>query len=627
MMKSIFTKAFHSAGRVWGTGRPGLRVMAAGAALMLLLTACFAGGGQKPAAPDDLREAAGEEITDPAIIQGLWDDLMYYAILGLQDDFDDPRELDTWTLISFAADRYLGSHDLYALQMTMATVDENFGERSYYVLPYAQVDAQIKEIFNLEMSLEGVDFEVGNGYGPYMDMAGAGGLLLEEGADNRYEGPRPMAENPWGAYIERVLRLEDDSLVVALSDNVHGTDLVDSRNLYLLRPRGEGEGYYVQRCQTTYVNNHLAGLTGKYRELAFAWDGYATGGETLIWEDDDSLYLFDGNAPGEEEGQYFVYLHRISKADGTEITAARLSATVDEQQNVNPSIRHISGGFLLKDAANVYYLDENFQVVKTTPVPQALKDRMGYVYDPETNRTSVFFGGYEVTGDLSTWYYSCQDGLFRYDAATGAETLLVAPEYGHGKLMEGAILVPSGMRLMEGESRLIYIIYGYEGISQANSLDLSTGTGYPMPIAGYGGFGGTQYGVGQTSIDLGNPAYSDNQVVMNTFLFAGNTTVSCPIPLPPLEDPTRDYIDFEPIQHTGRRYAAGAFYRYTAAREETDFALYRADLTQAQPVAEKLDFNLDTRYAQARVIGVTDEGKVLLWYIVNPAERGLLLAG
>lgn len=608
--------------------RRGLRLLAAGAALVLL-AAC---GAPKPPAPPP--EDPGEEVTDPARIEAVWNEYMYYAIVGLQQDFTDPAQLDLWDMLSMVTDQFFSTHDVASLQpleQQYLEGEETFGQ--LYVWPFDQVGEYLKKYFDYEVPSQELyrQFESMNSYGPYPAREGVDGLLLPVYAADRYTGVKPMSSRPWGDYIEWMRERADGTLLVALSSNFYDTDLVNTRRIYTLAPNPDGESYHFAACQYTYVDQQLAGLSGTYQELSQLDESIEMqqGGWALLYESDDSFY-FGNNFLHHPEApdQRFLDLYRLDKTTGA-VRGHLQQPLIQDDWGTTAPIRATGEGFLLREWDQAYHWDLDLKLVNTTPTPQRLRDRMQYEYDPETNRVQRFFGGYDVTLDGAAWYYSCQDGLFVYDSATGQETLLVEPEYGTGRLMEGAIIVPQGLQLMEDETRLLYLTYGYEGLAGMYCRDLTTGQVYEMPISGYGGFGGTQYGAGHSVLD----AYSQPLTLeLVHFSFRDLATRRYAAPLPQWTSPEQ-YPSYDPVVATGRSYAAWAVsLGGLGGGDQQNFRLQRVrldgpDASGKLPQAEELDFQMDLTHAYPTVVGVTDGGKVLLWYSVNPAEQGLLLVG
>lgn len=606
--------------------RPGLGLLAAGTALAML-AGCGIGPAKPPVPPP---QDPGVEITDPARIEAVWDEYMYYAIVGLQRDFTDPSQLEFWSLVSMATEQFLAANQVVSLTpLAPELLEEGEAFGDFYVWPFESVGSYLKKYFGYEVSSqeEYYQFESMNSYGPYPVREGAGGLLLPAGAESRYSGVESMADRPWGYYIEWMRERADGTLVVALSCNFHDTDLVNTRRIYTLAPNPDGESYRFASCQYTYENQQLAQLSGTYKELSQTdVIDLNQGGWTLLYESDDSFYF--GNSflyhPGAGD-QQFLDLYRLDKTTGAVRGHLQQLLSRDERGNT-ASIRATGEGFLLRGWDQAYHWDLDLNLVDTTLVPQRLRDRMQYEYDPETNRVKQFFGGYDVTQDGSAWYYSCQDGLFVYDAATDEETLLVKPVYGSGKLMEGAIIVPQGMQLMENETRLLYLTYGYEGLAGMYCRDLATGQVYEMPVSYYGGFVGTRYGAGHSVLN-----YQDLPLTLELrhFSFADLITRNYPIPLPQNFSPEQ-YPGYDPVIATGRSYAAWVVYLMEDGQEKLHLQRVRLDAPDASghlPQAEDLDFQIDITHARPTVVGVTDQGKVLLWYSVNQAEQGLLLVG
>lgn len=600
--------------------KPALGLTALGMAAVLVLTACLGTGpsnsGKTPKPGEDLTTLTGTQITDPARLEGIWNDYLYFCITGLQRDFTDPAQVDLWGLVSYVCDQFSAHGDVQALEQVEA-LDEDGNLQTYYLWPYEQVNAYLQRYFDLTVE----DFsgmETRNRYGPYVGQE-QGGLLLPldwqeryRGIEGAYEGPevwgapeyRPV--NSWGMFLEKALEREDGSVVVVLSSYMdEEAKIISTQRYYLLEPREEEAGtYWISACQYHYLNNHLADLSGTYTTLTTMEDGGmgAIGDITGVVGEDNESFTTYTTALSEDQTQRLISFKRVSKQNGAVLQSGEFALRYDsEVGGFAYKVRPVSDGYLVMGIDEVIHVDKDLaQIGDPVPVPQVI-------------RSSVYGMEYDVAEDFATWYVSTEEGLWRYDAASGTRTVLVEPEYGTGRLMEGAIIVPRSIRLVDGDQKLLYLLYGYEWISGAYSLDLTDGTMDEVPfsslnalVEGYGSGQFAQMGYGEedpkvayydyasgetriASLAAGVGSYEDTRAVGRNASALG---VSVPA-------------------ENGDGVGVGRIYRYW----------------HGSGILEELDFQISLKNTYFSVLAVFDDGRVLVRYSVNEAEGGLILVG
>jgi hypothetical protein len=286
---------------------------------------------------------------------------------------------------------------------------------------------------------------------------------------------------------------------------------------------------------------------------------------------------------------------------------------VDMENGVFQNIRNTGDGFLLLDKNHVYKYDYDFVLTQTYTVPEAIKAKMKETLDDEQRFRTTFFAGYDMSADGSMFYYSGHEGLWSYRVADGALELLVPPIKGEGRLMEGVTIAPSAIRLVDGDSKIIYTVLGYEGITSQNCLDLQTLEDVYMPCAYYGNFDGTYFGTGHMAV------YTDRNPVAQYFDFATGQSRETPIPMEDGMELEKSNFQFQYVCPVGETYGLAGV-QIVNEQGESHFILYRIKLADME--VQKLDFGIHVFYTP---LGILADGTAVIYYHVNQAEQGIVL--
>jgi len=314
-------------------------------------------------------------------------------------------------------------------------------------------------------------------------------------------------------------------------------------------------------------------------------------------------------------------MSRIWKIDvrSGEITARlQKEMEVDIDNGVSQRIRNTGDEFLLMDKNHVYKYDYDLALVDTYAVPEAIKAKMKETLDEDRRFRLEFFAGYDMSADGSMFYYSGHEGLWSYRVADDTHKLLVPPQKGEGRLMEGTIISPSTLRLVDNDSKIIYTIYGYEGIASQNCLNLLTLEDSIMPSAYYGGFNGTYYGSGHMAVD---DAMRTGGVFIKHFDFSTEQLKTEPMPAEDGVDFTKANYQYDNICPVGKAYGMTGV-QIEKEQGASQFILYRIRLADME--VQKLDFGIHVPYTP---LGILSHGTAVIYYHVNEAEQGIVLIG
>ena len=588
------------------------------------LSGCADTGGQSESGQNSISQPPEEEsdafVANPERLASLWDRYLLPAELYL-DNFQDAGTLSPFQTTYIAFRQFVSENDIKTLSRVEDPEDYTGTETYLWPLDTAAIWVELSfglPIDNPEEYFSRVEDE--NSYGPIYSIDHNALLFrTDEGEPWGSKSSYPLGErNPWGFTLGDVTEKPDGSVVAEINSVVdYESMLVDHTRTFTLGRRDTGDYCFIS-AEIEYRNNNRAAMAGSFRQLDCLNEelGYWIANCKMIGEDGDSIFLyFDDNG---FSGDNDIRLSRIWKIDvhSGEITARlQKEMEVDINNGVSQSIRNTGDGFLLMDKNHVYKYDYDLTLVDTYAIPEAIKAKMKETLDEDRRFRLEFFAGYDMSEDGSMFYYSGHEGLWSYRVADDTHKLLVPPQKGEGRLMEGTIISPSNLRLVDGDSKILYTIYGYEGIASQNCLDLQTLEDLIMPSAYYGSFNGTYFGSGHMAIDM------DRNTVARYFDFATGQSREAPIQMESGMDPAKSNFQFDMVCPVGKEYGLTGV-QIEKEQGASQFILYRIRLAEME--VQKLDFDIHVSYTP---LGILSDGTAVIYYHVNEAEQGIVLIG
>ena len=570
----------------------------------------------------DIESSLPEKKTDVSIkgerLNMLWNRYLILSQFTIYNDFKNADELTSEQTACIAFLQFLYNNDIDTL--LRAEDLEEYGVKIYR-WPLETAAVWVERTFNIKIDDPKQYFsqmELSNYYGPVYSEDYEELLFRVDGDEKwRFLNESYSIYNSWGFKPGDTIEKPDGSIIAKVNDFVYNNSrLVNYTRTITLGLNSDTGDYYFVSMETEYMNNNIAEMTGNFRQLncmnnETEWLNDCS----MIGEDGDNIFLYfnDGNYSGDNYLR-LSQVWKINTASDEIVMKLEKEMEVDIDNGVNHSIRNTGDGFLLMDKNHVYKYDYDFNLIDTFDVPELIKDKMIVEWDEERYRSTAFFAGYDMSSDGSMVYYSCHEGLWSYSVADGELKLLVPPKKGEGRLMEGATIVPADLRIVNGDSKLIYTIYGYEGVGSQNCLDLKTFENFFMPCVGYGSLNGTYYGSGHMAV---NADY--DFAVAGYFDFATNQFKETRMPAEKNIDYTRWNFSYEFISPVGENYGLAGV-RIDEGYKDATFIPYRVKLDDME--IQKFDFEIHVPYTP---MGILQNGTAVIYYNVNKAEQGLVL--
>ncbi|MGI6451418.1 MAG: hypothetical protein ACOX3R_14515 [Desulfitobacteriia bacterium] len=539
------------------------------------------------------------ELTDPLELEKLWQEYIYDAIptIGNTREFSSPEEIDQGAIAKFCWLKYVEENGTAGLQ----TVSE---ESTLLLFPletalqYAQRyfntdNLKVEEIPDYDYDAERQAFTFGEG--------------------SKRPKPHRRERNSWGMELEKVVRNPDGTITATLLryNNYLKNKRLECTLTFTLKQRSDGSKYFVSG-KKEYIDNHLVTISGEYTVF-------------------EKINGFEGN-PQE--------LYMLGQA-GEQVLLAHVPYAEEEQRKLMHldfktmtivKEREIAPGFSsgdLKFTGDKIIICTKDKVLAFTPeleplaelaLPQFLTAKINReVTYSQQHFPEVFFGGYDISADLSRIVYADEIGLKLLDLKTERETLLAQTV----PIPDSELLNNSyhwQPKFVAHEQKVITTMSGYEFNLGYTICDLVKGTATKLDIGSYQTTGRIRSDSGL--LEVNNWSYDEEAqegIYQTLYLDFQSGVVS----VLELENP-RDtgYIRFEDMSYVGQDYAAFV----TSQTDNRDNANSQYFLSRINLKTLTVEPEIVTVTAtQPHILGVLESGQIIFWYDLFPTESGVCI--
>lgn len=539
------------------------------------------------------------EITDPVELEKLWQEYLYDGISTIFNTlvFNSAEEIDPVDVAHFCFDRYISEHG----QDSLALAGEGGYDR---LIPLYIVQEYAMRYFNL------TSLDVAKVPDYYYDP---GKRAFTFATPSKHQA-RPSYRNSFGDQLDKVTKNNDGTLTVILVRyRIHSSDSVELTMTYTLQERADGSLYFVNG-RWEFINNHLVALTGEYKRF-------------------DKIIGYEGNMDqlsmvGEVEGRLIL----VDAPYDTGKTSTLLlvdpeTFTVEKQLNLDEKLEKsdvkLSGDKLVVCLKNkIMLLNTRLEHLEDIPLPQAITEKMERTpkFD-KYNRTEIFFGGYDVSKDLTKLVYADEEGLKLYNLVDQSERLLAKTvEITGSDLLKNSFHMAP--RFVDDAKKVISTMTGYDGYDGFTLCNLEKGTSKNL-------------GIDSNGFWTGNIRYDTGLLIVNTFNNAFEKKYS--------SEPLTLYFDFkteslnrinlENPGETGMIRMADSSY---LGQNQAAFITYKLDVfDNANNISYLNRLNMQTfkvepgiisvKAAGTHILGVLRDGRIVFWYNLNPSENGICI--
>lgn len=583
-------------------------------AMLFSLTSCRREAGKLPDQPEPEQSQLDQnleqnleqnpvrtvgEITDPVILQELWEEYFYPTIanVGNTREFNSAAEIDPLQIARFAWYKYDTEYGRDSLEQEEGRFSRVFPLET--VLKYA------KRYFALDsLDLSRIDEHTGE-YDPQRQA-----FLFSLGSENETIPPYDSGQ-AWSLKLTKVTRNNDGTLTAVLTHyDYQQRDRVEYTKTYTLKEREDGSLYFLSG-KWEYVNNHLVSLTGDYQRFEKITGLEIDPQEMWLLQELRMLGEFNGN----------VLLAQTPYYGGTK--GALLLVNPDKMEVVKkltlPEKISLSDVRLLTDKVYVYFkdrfliVDPDLSISGEIALPPALAGTIAREEKVDANGIpDIFFGGYDVSADGQQIVYSDETGLKLLHLPDGNETLLAESVPLEDKLIKASY--HRSPRFVADGQKVITTMTAYEGTMGYTLCDLQTGEV-------------KKYEISSEASDTGTICYDNGILEVNlyqrdgsvkTFYLDFRTGELTEIPITETGD-TGYIMDWAFV---GKNYAAYITTRQDKNSSDNNMAyINRIKLDNFQ-VEEQL---VSVKAADTTLLGVLADGRILFWYSLNPSESGICI--
>ena len=562
------------------------------------------------------------EITDPKKLEELWQEYLYdtIATIGNAHDFNSAAEIDPIYIAEYSWKRYIAEHG----KESLALADEASGSRNR-VFPLETVQKYAQRYFNLTtLDVTKLDER------EYEQERRA--FIFGFGDDRNR--PRYNGRNPWGIKLGEVTRNSDGTITAVLEKyDSSAARRVERTQTYILKPHEDGSLYFVSG-QEKYINNHLVKLTGDFQHFdkIAGFDGNNMQELFMLGEQDNQLILAYAPYDKKKNGSLMLVSPETMKVEQKLDLGENFAATHVAVMGEKVVVR-------LKD--KVRLIDKKLEQSEEVPLPQVIKDKIA-----RASQQDRYFGGYDISKDLTKIVYSDEEGLKLFNLADNSEKMLAetqpvgselgASNEGDLKLLSladstekplASILsvgreffsrsYHSSPRFVADGQKVITTMTGYESAMGYTLYDLQKNTLQGFSIAGEASSSGfIRYDTGVLEVKgVRNPDKETYECILQYLDFRTGTVQE--IKAGDLGD--GGFIRFPELTYVGENDAA-----FITLRQGNEYTKNMSYLHRLNLETLKLETNIVTvKAAQTNILGVLSDGRVIFWYNLNSIENGI----
>lgn len=539
------------------------------------------------------------EITDPLELEKLWQEYLYDSIASVCNarNFNSASEIDPNYVAIFCWHKYVKEHGKESLPLASE-------EGSLRLLPLDTVLTYAKHYFELS------SLDLSKILDAYYDPERQA-FTLDIGTNRRpsYTDER----NSWGHHLEKVTRNSDGTVTAVMVTYIsQQSTQVEVIKTLTFRLREDGSMYFVSGWWD-YPNNQLVKLTGNYHMF-----DKITGFEgqyeelTMVGEADSKVILV--YTPYQKG-----YRPQIMLLNPDKLTVEKKFELIESLSRYD--VKFAGDNIVVKLDDKITVLDKTLEKSEDIPLPEVIREiiKREPKYDNYGN-PKIFFGGYDISGDLSQIAYTDEIGLKLFDLNTNSEKLLSPTEKISGsKLLTHSY--HSSPRFVDNDKKVITTMTGYECSLGYSLCDLTINTAQKINVSSEGLSTEVIHydtGILEVNVHLYNPKKqtAELKTLYLDFVKGELTEIY-------LENPGETGVIREPGHcYVGQNYAA--FVTYEPDHQNRANSVYYLNRLNLQTFTVESHI-IKVTAAPANILGVLADGRIIFWYSLNPSEAGVCI--
>lgn len=328
----------------------------------------------------------------------------------------------------------------------------------------------------------------------------------------------------------------------------------------------------------------------------------------MIGEDNDNIILaHSSEEKGESSSLFIVDTNTMSVLKRIQIKGSIYpSAAKIIDKNI---------ALCLDNRIEIY--STTLEKIKEIPLPKTILEKIARKpnYDKQ-GYPDILFGGYDVSNDLTKIIYADEQGLKLTDINGNSEQLLSKTE----KRQEGEILyhlAHNNPKFVADSKKVVSMVEYYKGESGYFLLNLDNGFWEIKSIIQDGSSPNILYDTGLLEV---NTNIWEKQKNATAYLdFKTGNVKEIVMDSPGETSEIRDYR----YCYVGQKYAG--FITYVAT-DKLDYRKNIYDINRLNLETLKVEPKvISVKFAEAYILGVLQDGRVVFWYELNPNEKGICI--
>ncbi|KJS80212.1 MAG: hypothetical protein JM58_18995 [Peptococcaceae bacterium BICA1-8] len=528
------------------------------------------------------------EITDPVELEKLWQEYIYDSITTVCNarEFNSANEIDPNYVAKFCWLKYIDEYGKESLPLA----DK---ESSLRLLPLNTLLEYTQRYFDL------TSLDISKIFDGNYDLEKQS-FTFNFGNEHR---PSYTNKNSWSHQLGKVTR-NGDGTITAVMDiyDSSKTNRVELTKTLTLKKREDGSLFFASG-RWDYINNHLVSLTGDYNGFDKI-TGFEGGMEELsmIGEVDGSLILAYASYEKERTAslllvntQTFIVEKKLEFSDNFREFGVKL--TGDK--------------IVVRFKNKIITVNKNLEQLDEIPLPKPIAELINR--EPKYDKNGIadiYFGGYDISSDLTKIAYSDTAGIKLFDTIDSSEKLLAetAKIAGNKVFNKAYHRIP---RFVANDKKVITTMTGYDYSTGYTICDIDKGT---STILAWGESSTESIWYDTGLLNINAPIYDEKQ----TFDF--ETEAVNEIKLENTGD--TGFIREPAYCYIGQNHGAIITHKWDANDNTNNiFHINRLDLN-TQVVEENV---ISVKAAGTHILGVLEDGRIVFWYSLNPSESGICI--
>lgn len=536
------------------------------------------------------------EITDPFELQKLWEEYFYDSIATVCNtrEFNKASEIDPNNVAIFCWFKFINEYGKESLEMLSP-------DSTLRLFPLKEVLEYSERYFgltSLDMS------EVLDGY--YSNEKEAFTFNIGDGQRASHYNDK----SAWGHLLKSVRRNNDGTITAELLQyNNSRPEVTKTLNL---KQRDDGSLYFISG-RWDYIDNNLVSLTGTYERF-------------------DKIAGFDGNMEelvmiGETDGKIIIaYAPYYEEKKASLMLVSPQTFTVEKKLVLSDSFKEygakLAGDKILIRLKNsIILIDTKLEKTDEIILPKTIAEKINRI--PKYNKNGIpdsYFGGYDVSRDLTKIVYTDEIGLKLMNLADNSETLLAETV----KIMGSKLINKSYHcipRFIANDKKVITTMTGYDYSTGYTIYDLEKGSSIVLGNEwGESSSDNIYYDTGLLNVNSYSYDSNNNSECIKTLFFEFETGEVHEINLEDTGD--TGYIRDSDYGYIGQNYGA----IITTKRDVNDNANNMFYINRLNIEKQAVEAHIiSVKAAGTHILGVLADGRIVFWYNFNPSENGVCI--